>query len=293
MRIGIDLGGTKVEGIVMDAEGGIRHRRRVPTPAAEGYPAVVQAVAGVVEQLEHEARGRCTIGIGTPGAVSLRTGRMKNCNSTCLNGEPLLEDLQRRLGREVRIANDANCFALSEAQDGAASKFQVVLGVILGTGVGAGVVFDRRAHNGPNSIAGEWGHMPLFPDGPPCYCGRNGCVETYLSGPSLHKHYLRGGGTQATDAAMVVARAADGTDPPAQVAMAQFLDNFGRAMASVIDVLDPDAIVMGGGLSKIDAIYSDGVDRVAHHVFSDDLRTPILRNHFGDASGVRGAAWLW
>ena len=186
-------------------------------------------------------------------------------------------------------ANDANCFALSGAQDGAAGQFRVVLGVILG----AGVVFDRKAHNGPNSIAGGWDHMPLYPDGPPCYCGRRGCAGIYLPCSFLPKHCLRSGGTQATDAAMVVARASDGTDPAAQAAMSQFLGNFGRALAAVIDVLDPNAIVMGGDLSKIYTIYQQGVERVARHVFSNDLRTPIMRSHIGDASGARGAAGLW
>ncbi len=293
MRIGIDLGGTKIEGIVMDEAGQIIQQYRIATPAAEGYLAIVKAIAGVVAHLEALVGRKCTVGIGTPGAISARTGLLKNSNSTGLNGQPLLEDLRQAIGRDIRIANDANCFALSEAQDGAAAGYEVVFGVILGTGVGGGVVFNRQAHNGPNSIAGEWGHTPLLDSGPACYCGKRGCVETLLSGPGLFKDYVQGGGTQARDTAGVVSGAGDHSDPCAVQAMDRYIQRFGRALATLIDVLDPDAIVLGGGLSNIDMLYTRGRQSVLDQVFSDDLRTPILRNKYGDSSGVRGAAWLW
>jgi fructokinase len=293
MRIGIDLGGTKIEGIVMNEAGQIIQQHRIPTPAAEGYLAVVKAIASVVEHLEKQVGRKCTVGIGTPGAISARTGLLKNSNSTSLNGQPLLEDLKQAMNRDIRMANDANCFALSEAQDGAAAGYEVVFGVILGTGVGGGVIYSRQAHNGPNSIAGEWGHTPLLDSGPACYCGKRGCVETLLSGPAFFKDYVLGGGTQAPDTAGVVTGASNNSDPFAVQAMDRYIQRFGRALATVIDILDPDAIVLGGGLSNIDILYTRGRDSVIEHVFSDDLRTPIMRNKYGDSSGVRGAAWLW
>ena len=293
MRIGIDLGGTKIEGIVMDKDGKVQAQKRIDTPAAEGYKAIVEAIGGLVEHLESEAKERCTVGICTPGAVSGRTGRMKNCNSTSLNGEPLPKDLETRLDREVRIANDANAFALSEASDGAAAGHNVVFGVIMGTGVGGGIVFKNTVHAGPNVIAGEWGHTPLKHDGPDCYCGRQGCVETLLSGPGLLRDYKNGGGTACADTAAIVKAAAEKSDPKAVAAMERYIWAFGRSIANVIDILDPDAIVLGGGMSNLDVLYTAGVDAVRSFVFSDELRTPILRNKFGDSSGVRGAAWLW
>ena len=293
MRIGIDLGGTKIEGIVMDDAGHIIQQYRIATPAAEGYLAIVEAIAGVIEHLEQLVGRKCTIGVGTPGAISARTGLLKNSNSTGLNGKPLFEDLRQAIGRDIRMANDANCFALSEAQDGAAAGYNVVFGVILGTGVGGGIIFNRQVHNGPNSIAGEWGHAPLLETGPDCYCGKRGCVETLLSGPSLFRDYVQGGGTQARDTAGLVSGATSQSDPFAVQAMDRYIQRFGRAMATVINTVDPDAIVLGGGLSNIDVLYTRGRESVIEQVFSDDLRTPILRNKFGDSSGVRGAAWLW
>ena len=293
MRIGIDLGGTKIEGVVMDGVGRVLAQRRVPTPAAEGYEAIVGSLVNVIFELEKEAGTTCTVGLGTPGAVSARTGMMKNCNTTCLNGQPLRDELEKCLKRPIRIANDANCFALSEAHDGGAAGYGVVFGVIIGTGVGGGLIFDGKAHNGPNSIAGEWGHTPLHSDGPDCYCGHKGCIETYLSGPGLLKDYQRAGGTAAGTAADVVSTALDGSDAHAAAALDRYIDNFGRAVATLVDIIDPDAIVLGGGLSNIDRLYTAGPIAVAKYVFSDELRTPILRNKHGDASGVRGAAWLW
>ena len=292
MRIGIDLGGTKTEGIVMDAAGTTVHRIRRPTPRVQGYSAIIEAIALLVADLEQQAGTRCSVGIGTPGAVSRRTGTMKNCNTTCLNGQPLRQDLEARLGREVRMANDANCFALSEALDGAAAGHKVVFGVILGTGVGGGIILSGQVHDGPNDIAGEWGHTPLEHDGPACYCGRRGCVETFLSGPGLAADFQRVTGEEGVDGPAIVARAQRG-DGAAQGVMQRYLERFGRALATVVDILDPDAIVLGGGLSGIDLLYSEGPAAIARHVFSDELCTPVLRNRHGDSSGVRGAAMLW
>lgn len=293
MRMGIDVGGTKIEGIVMDSAGHTVARLRRDTPAAEGYQAVVEAIASIVEGLEAEVKTSCTVGLGTPGALSLETGLMKNCNAVCINGKPLMVDLETRLRRQVRLANDANCFTLSEAMDGAAAGKPVVFGVILGTGVGAGITFAGKVHNGPNSIAGEWGHNVLDAAGPPCYCGKAGCVETLLAGPSLLADYRRHGGELATDTTALVALASSGSDPQAQAAMDRYLDRFGRAMAAVINVLDPDAIVLGGGMSHVERLYVDGPAAVRRHIFSDGMLTPILRNQFGAASGVRGACMLW
>lgn len=291
MRIGIDLGGTKTEGIVMDETDLIVSRERRPTPSEAGYDALVDTVCSLVHDLESLTAMRCRVGIGTPGAVSSRTGFIKNSNTLSLNGRPLKQDLERRLRRTIRIANDANCFALSEATDGAARDYGVVFGVIMGTGVGGGLVIDKMLHTGTQSIAGEWGHNVLEPDGPPCYCGKRGCVETFISGPGLARDYCAFSGRNLP-AEQIVDLAASG-DPMAEGAMQRFLDRFGRALASVINVLDPDSIVLGGGLSNVDRLYSDGRRCVAQYVFNDELTTPILRNAYGDSSGVRGAAQLW
>ncbi|HEX7044344.1 MAG TPA: ROK family protein [Burkholderiales bacterium] len=291
LRIGIDLGGTKTEGILIDAAGTVLRRVRRPTPSARGYEAILDNVAALVAELEAAAGAPCRIGIGTPGAISSRTGRLKNSNTTCLNGQPLKEDLEARLGRPVRLANDANCFALSEARDGAARGAPVVFGVILGTGVGGGIVVHGRLIEGRQHIAGEWGHNVLEPDGPPCYCGKRGCVETFLSGPGLVRDWDAAAAGAAT-AADVVARANAG-DASAQAALARYLERFGRALAVVVNILDPDVVVLGGGLSNIDALYTHGRERLAAHVFNDELRTAVVRNRHGDSSGVRGAAELW
>jgi fructokinase len=291
-RIGIDLGGTKTEGIVMDATGTILHRDRRTTPQRDGYDAILATIRDLVLDLERKAAQPCHVGIGAPGAISTKTGCLKNSNTVCLNGEPLKEDLERILAREVHIANDANCFALSEALDGAGAGAGVVFGVIMGTGVGGGIVFHGRLHDGPQHIAGEWGHNVLEPDGPPCYCGKRGCVETLLSGPGLALDYLRHGGDPGLDARGVVDRAAAG-DSVAEAAMQRYLDRFGRALSVVINILDPDVVVLGGGMSNIGRLYAEGHDRVARHVFNDELRTRIVPNTHGDSSGVRGAAQLW
>jgi fructokinase len=317
LRIGIDLGGTKTEGIVMDASGRMLVRQRRPTPAAEGYEAILHNIRSLVAELEAESGARCRVGIGTPGAISTRNGCLKNSNTVCLNGRPLQQELERLLGREIRIANDANCFALSEALDGAGRGHAVVFGVILGTGVGGGIVVHGRLLEGLQHIAGEWGHNPIGngigcasarpegtshrdvashnvwePDGPPCYCGRRGCVETYLSGPGLTRDYAARGGDAALDARAIVERAAAG-DAIAEAAMQCYLERFGRALAVVVNILDPHAIVLGGGLSNIGRLYDEGRAALARAVFNDELRTPILQHAHGDSSGVRGAAQLW
>jgi len=291
-RIGIDLGGTKTEGIVMDADGRILLRERRPTPQTDGYDTILANLRSLVADLERQAGGRCHVGIGTPGAISTRTGCLKNSNTVCLNGKPLQADLERLLEREIRIANDANCFALSEALDGAGQGYGVVFGVILGTGVGGGIVVDRQLLAGAQHIAGEWGHNVLEADGPACYCGKRGCVETFLSGPGLARDHAAHGGDTSLDAPAIVARAAAG-DALAEAAMQRYLRRFGHALSVVINILDPDAIVLGGGMSNIARLYSEGREQLAQCIFNDELRTPILSHKHGDSSGVRGAAQLW
>lgn len=291
MRIGIDLGGTKIEGIVMDRDGTIAARVRRPTPVAQGYETILDAVCQSVAELERPLGQTCRVGIGTPGSISSRTRTLKNSNTVCMNGKPVKDHLEQCLERELRIENDANCFTLSEAIDGAAQDHRMVFGIIMGTGVGGGIVFDGTLHAGPQHIAGEWGHNILEPNGWDCYCGRKGCVETYLSGPGL----VRAWHTVATEhlsAEQIVARALNG-DPRAEQVMSRFLEYFGRALAMVVNILDPDAIVLGGGLSNIQRLYTEGPGQLAKWVFNDELRTIILPNQHGDSSGVRGAAQLW
>jgi len=300
MRIGIDLGGTKIEAIALaEADGGdaeVLFRRRVATPSGD-YEGILNAVAELVEAAERETGQRGTVGVATPGALSPATGRLKNSNSTVLNGKPLDCDLSRRLGREIRMENDANCFALSEAVDGAGAAFGVVFGVILGTGVGGGLVMDRRVHLGRNSIAGEWGHNPLpWPraeeqPGPACYCGKQGCIETFLSGPGLAREYRARGGEEKS--ALAVAEAAAAGDAKAITCLELYCDRLARGLASIVNVLDPDAIVLGGGLSNMQCVYEMVPELLCAYSFSADLGTPVLRASFGDSSGVRGAAWLW
>jgi fructokinase len=288
--IGIDLGGTKIEGVVVDEHLVPLHRVRVATERERGYGHIVERVAVVAAELRAHAPAARVIGIGTPGSISTRTGTLKNSNTTCLNGRPLRADLERRLGIPVRLENDANCFALAEARHGAAVGRALVFGVILGTGVGGGIVVDGRLWSGPQHIAGEWGHHAIDPAGPACYCGQRGCVETLLSGPALEAAYRDAAGGNAT-AVEVAARASAGEPVAARVVDA-WLDRFGRALANVVSILDPDAVVLGGGLSNIDALYTRGRDAVARHVFNDELRTPILRPRLGDSAGVLGAALL-
>jgi fructokinase len=292
LRIGIDLGGTKTEGVVMDNTGEILARERRPTPQAHGYRAILNNIRDLVLELERQAGASCRVGLGTPGAISTKTGFLKNSNTVCLNGQPIKQDLEQLLAREIRIANDANCFTLSEAIDGAAQGAPVVFGVILGTGVGGGIVVNARLLEGAQHIAGEWGHNMLEADGPPCYCGKHGCVETFLSGPGLTRDFATHGGDAALDAQAIVAAAEHG-DALAEAALQRYLVRFGRALSVVINILDPDAIVLGGGMSNIARLYNEGREHAARHTFNDELRTRILPNLYGDSSGVRGAAQLW
>ena len=299
MRIGIDVGGTKVEAIALDDAGRERARLRVPSPSGS-YDAMGDTVRRLVAAIEDDLGTRGRVGVGMPGAVSRFTGLVKNANSTVLNGRPFPADLATALGREVRVENDANCFALCEATDGAGAGHRLVFGVILGTGVGGGIVHDGRLWVGANSIAGEWGHdeMPSRTEpGLPetlCYCGRRRCVETYLSGPGLAADHGSAGdlGAATLDARAIAALARHG-DAPATATMARYVDRLARALASVINVLDPDVIVLGGGVSNIDELYDAVERRLPEHVFSDRCTTSVVRNRHGDSSGVRGAAWLW
>jgi fructokinase len=297
MRIGVDVGGTKVEAIALDDAGRELARRRVPSPAHD-YDALVETVRSLVVGLEADLGQRGVVGVGSPGAVSPTTGLMKNANSTKLNGRPFPRDLAAALGREVRVENDANCFALSEATDGSGEGHLLVFGVILGTGVGGGIVCDRRVLIGANAIAGEWGHneMPsrTEPDLPEtrCYCGRRRCIETYLSGPGLAADHARRGATQGSDARAIAALARAG-DAQARATMARFYGRLACALGAVINVLDPDVIVLGGGLSNIDELYDEVTQLLPAQVFSDRCTTPVVRPRHGDSSGVRGAAWLW
>ncbi|HEY5897536.1 MAG TPA: ROK family protein [Burkholderiales bacterium] len=278
MRIGIDLGGTKIEAIALDERGRELFRKRVLTPRGD-YAATLVTIAALVSEI-----GKGSIGIGIPGTLSRVSGLVKNANSTWLIGKPLKDDLERMLGREVRIENDANCFALSEAVDGAGKGAHVVFGVILGTGVGGGIVVERRVLVGANAIAGEWGHNPLpLPREsdlplPPCYCGRAGCIETYLSGPGFSRSH----GSQPPEAIMQQG-----------APFAAYAERLARSLASVINVLDPDVIVLGGGLSNVERLYTEVPRLWTRYVFSDHVATRLLRHRHGDSSGVRGAAWLW
>ena len=296
MRIGIDLGGTKIEVLALDEGGHERHRERIPTPRHD-YEGTVAAIAGLVRRAEAQVGETCTVGVGMPGAISPATGLVKNANSTWLNGQAFADDLQRALDRPVRFANDANCLALSEATDGAAAGASIVFGVILGTGVGGGVVVRGNVLIGANAVSGEWGHNMLpWPQagewpGEACYCGRTGCIETHLSGPSMSREFLRLTGREATPA-LLLEWAASG-DVQAQQAWHRYEDRLARALASIINVLDPDVIVAGGGVSNASRLYERVPALWGRWVFSDRVDTRYVPASFGDSSGVRGAAWLW
>jgi fructokinase len=296
MRIGLDLGGTKIEAVALDAAGATRARRRVATPR-DDYAATLRAIAGLAEEVERETGERGTVGIGMPGAISPATGLVKNANSVWLNGQPFDRDLTRVMGRPLRFANDANCFALSEATDGAAAGGRVVFGVIVGTGTGGGIVVDGRILTGPNAIAGEWGHNPLpWPregewPGPPCYCGKSACIETFLSGPGLARDYREATGS-AIGAHDVATRAAAG-EAAAEAALVRYEDRMARALAGVVNILDPDVIVLGGGISQLSRLYTNVPPLLAQYAFSDALANRLVPPAHGDSSGVRGAAWLW
>jgi len=291
-RVGIDLGGTKIELVVLDAGGQERWRRRVPTPQGD-YAGTLRAIAALVEEAEHVTGAGARVGIGTPGSPSPRDGRMRNANSTCLNGQPLQQDLEALLRRPLRLANDANCLAMSEAADGAGADARTVFAAILGTGVGGGIVVDRKLLVGANAVAGEWGHNPLpgrsAADGAVrrCYCGLDDCIETFLSGPGWAAR------SDPERDAGALYRAAESGEPAAQAAFARYCEQLARALASVINILDPEVVVLGGGLSQMTALYRELPPLLARHVFSDVLATRLLPARHGDSSGVRGAAWLW
>lgn len=296
MRIGIDVGGTKIEAIALDDEGRERGRRRIPAPQGE-YDATLAAIVGLTAAIEADLGVTATVGIGMPGTLSMASGMVKNANSVWLNGRPFAQDLTRLLSRPLRFANDANCFALSEATDGAAAGGRVVFGVIVGTGTGGGLVVDGQVVVGANGIAGEWGHNPLpWPragewPGAPCYCGRTGCIETFLSGPGLARDFVEAGGERlAADQIVALANAGD---LRAALSLERYEDRFARALASVINLVDPDVVVLGGGLSNVDRLYTAIPPRWGAHVFSDVVATRLVRARHGDSSGVRGAAWLW
>lgn len=295
MRLGIDLGGTKIEIIALDDDGKELLRRRVYTPTGN-YAATLQVIATLVHDAEAELGYHGSVGIGTPGALSKATGRLKNSNSVVLNDQPILQDLESLLQRKVAISNDANCFALSEATDGAAAGASVVFGVILGTGVGAGIVVNGHILTGPNGIAGEWGHNPLpWPQanelpGPQCYCGKQGCIETFLSGPGMMQLHLRDTGI-GLSTEEIVARAEEG-DAVCERSLQTYENRLARSLAHVINILDPDVIVLGGGMSNIERLYTNVPKIWGNWVFSDRVDTKLVKHRFGDSSGVRGAAWL-
>jgi fructokinase len=311
VRIGIDVGGTKIEGVALDASPGLQNeevaRLRIATPQHD-YDATVRAIVGVVEDLERRVGGirsdreRATVGVGIPGTVVPSTGLVKNANSTWLNGRPLERDLTAALGRPVRCANDANCLAVSEATDGAAAGAGLVFAVILGTGCGGGIAVDGRVHVGPNGVAGEWGHNPLpwataeEVPGPPCFCGQRGCLETWISGTGLAKDHERVTGRALGGAPLTgvqIVAAAEAGDAAAQASLARLEDRIGRALAMAVNMMDPDVIVIGGGLSKLDRIYVNLPGLIERHLFGGGMLTPVRKAKHGDASGVRGAAWLW
>lgn len=299
LRIGIDLGGTKIEVLGMSEDGSIRYRHRIASPRND-YAATLDAITTLVRDCEQHCAQTGRVGIGIPGAISPATGRVKNANSTWLNGRPLREDLAHALHREVRLANDANCFAISEAIDGAGAGADTVFGVILGTGTGGAIVVRQQLLTGPHAIAGEWGHNPLpWPQaaelpGPSCWCGRHGCIETWLSGPGLAADHARchAENPETVDAATLAALATAG-DAHAIASLERYADRLARALATVINLLDPDVIVLGGGLSNLEYLYTRVPQRWQDYVFSDRVDTPLRPPVHGDASGVRGAAWLW
>ena len=294
-RIGIDLGGSKIEGVLLEPDGGLACRRRVPTPRGmvDEYSAILTAVTDLTEAILRDTPdpGRPpAIGIGIPGSLDAATGRVHNANATSLIGHCLQADIETRLGRPVGMENDANCFTAAESRMGAGRDYRVVFGIIMGTGVGGGLTLDGRVHHGRHGIAGEWGHLAVDPEGRRCWCGNRGCMETLLSGPGLSAAYKnRFGGGPSPEAIVEGYRRGDG---PCGVIFEQFLENFGRGVGGLISILDPDAIVLGGGLSNIDELYTLGVAHIRRYAFHPDPQTPILKNRLGDSAGVFGAAWI-
>ena len=293
MRFGLDLGGTKMEAVLLDDTGEIVWRERRPTPA-EDYQAIIETIAALVAQAAIETAQEMTVGIGMPGSLSPKTGLVRNSNTQCLNGQAIKQDLESAMAREVRFANDANCFALSEATDGAGAGAQSVFGVIIGTGCGGGLVFDGKLQNGANAIGGEWGHNPLAAPtadelpGPPCYCGRQGCNEVWISGSGFARDHEAITGEKLTAEQIIASDSA-----AAKASFERLYDRIARALGAVINVVDPDVIVLGGGLSNVDALYTHIPEIWDGYIFSDVIETRLVKNKHGDSSGVRGAAWLW
>jgi len=291
-KIGIDLGGTKTEAVILDRSGRVVHRRRIATPAGEGYDAICAALYTLVhDTMRHLPAGQpCSIGIGIPGSVDAETGCVQNANTTCLIGKPLQRDLEHMLERRIGMENDANCFTLAESRCGAAQGYSFVFGVIMGTGCGGGICIDGRVRRGSHAIAGEWGHVSVDPCGQDCYCGNRGCVETKISGSGVEAAFLKKHGRNLRMHEIAAGYRAG--DPPCCSAFEQFLDDFGRCLGGLISILDPDAVVLGGGLSNIDELYTPGVERVRQYAFHRRMHTPILKNRLGDSAGVIGAAWI-
>ena len=287
-KIGIDLGGTKTEGILLDEEFQVIERKRVFTNHSNGYESILDTIKDLVNELKQKSKGKTSIGVCTPGALSKKSGLIKNSNTQSLIGKDLKNDLEKILNQEILIENDANCFALAEAKLGVAKNHNVVFGVIMGTGVGGGLVFNQNIYKGRTNIAGEWGHHCIRPDGNSCYCGRKGCVETYISGPALEKKW-----SILTDQSIPLSEIIKNSQNPSfQIWKNEFLENFGLSLANVIDILDPDVIVLGGGLSNIPFLYDEGKNAVYDKVFSDIIDTPIIKNELGDSAGVFGACLL-
>jgi len=288
-RIGIDLGGTKIEGVVLAADGREIIRKRIPTEREHGYQHILNRLKSMHDELAAAVPGEpTTFGIGTPGALSPRTGLLKNSNTVCMNGQPVKADLEKLIGRKIEIQNDANCFAMAEALLGAGKGKKLVFGIIMGTGCGGGIVYKGEVFTGPQAIAGEWGHMSIDPNGPLCYCGQQGCTETYISGGGLEKRYAEKYGVKRPLKEVEAAYFAG--EPQAVEFMNWFFDRFGRALANLIDILDPDIVVLGGGVSNFQAVYTEGIKAVQKYVFTDELQTPIVKNQCGDSAGVLGAA---
>ena len=289
--IGIDLGGTKTEIVVLSPSAEVLLRKRVPTPKSSGYEAICTAICELVNEGQSVAGGNATVGIGIPGFMDHNTGKVVNANTTVLIGKPLKSDLEVGLTMPVRIENDANCFVLAEVQDGAAKGISNVFGVIMGTGCGGGLVCNGKIYHGRHGIAGEWGHFSIDPNGQTCWCGNKGCIETMISGTAIEQHYFRRTGVNMK-APEIIAKARQKSND-AVVVFDQFIDDFGRALGGLISVFDPDMVVIGGGLSHIDELYSDGVAKIKNYVFHSNITTPVVRNQLGDSAGVFGAARLW
>jgi len=287
-KIGIDLGGTKIEGILLDEKYNTIQRKRIETHQESGYDSIVKSIISLVNELKEKTSEEITVGMCTPGVINANSGLIKNSNTQCLIGMPLKNDIENVLGCEIAMENDANCFALSESVLGSAKGYDVVFGVIMGTGVGGGIVINETLHKGRTNIAGEWGHHTLHPNGNECYCGKQGCVETYISGPALEKRWLEITGKKEPLQSIVQ----DFSDENAKQWKEEFLENFGISLANVIDILDPDVIVLGGGVSNIPFLYDEGKEVVYDKVFSDSVDTPILKNSLGDSAGVFGACMI-